>query len=169
MPSLELLLDPDAERALRAEWVNLADAGLPSQARHTGESNRPHVTLLYSSERLPQPYRLVGLPLEVTVASPVIFGSARHGFLLARLVRPSLRLLELHRTLHEEVGDLPGIDRLTRPGAWTAHVTLARKLSPAELATALTVIEPKRAIDATAVSGRMWESATKTVTPLPLA
>ncbi len=168
MPSLELLLDPDAEQALRAEWVTLADAGLPSQARHTGESNRPHITLLYSSERM-TPYRLLGLPLEVTVASPVIFGSARHGFLLARLVRPSLRLLELHRILHEEVGDLPGIDRLTRPGAWTAHVTLARKLSPAELATALTVIEPKRAVEATAVAGRMWESATKTVTPLLLA
>ncbi len=168
MPSLELLLDPDAERALRAEWVSLADAGLPSQARNTGDSNRPHITLLYSSERI-SPYRITGLPVEVTVASPVIFGSARNGFLLARLVRPNFRLLELHRILHEEVGELPGIDRLTRPGAWTAHVTLARKLSPAELATALTVIEPKRAIDATAVAGRLWESATKTVIPLPLA
>jgi len=167
MPSIELLLDEESEQALKAEWLALADAGLPSQARHTGASNRPHITLLYSDERL-NPPRVVGLPLPVTVASPVIFGSARRGFLVARLVRPSLPLLELHRTLHEEIGDLPGIDRLTRPGAWTPHVTLARRLTAAELATALTIIEPKRAIEGISVGARMWESATKTITDLAL-
>jgi 2'-5' RNA ligase superfamily len=168
MPSIELLLDRDAEGALRGEWQALADVGLPSQARHTAPSNRPHITLLYSNDSLDPP-RVVGLPLPVTVASPVIFGSARRGFLLARSVRPSLPLLELHRTLHEEVGDRPGIDRLTRPGAWTAHVTIARHLTPEQLAAALTVVEPKRAIEATAVAARLWESATKTITELALA
>lgn len=168
MPSIELLLDGAAEQALKDEWAVLLEAGLPSQARHTGASNRPHVTLLYSEEPLDPP-RIVGLPLPVTVASPVIFGSARRGFLLARLVRPSAALLELHRILHEEVGQLPGIDPLTRPGAWTAHVTLARRLTGEQLAAALTLVEPKRAIDGTAEAARLWSSATKTVTPLELA
>ncbi|BDZ46591.1 2'-5' RNA ligase family protein [Naasia aerilata] len=168
MPSIELLLDPVAEQELVAEWTALREADLPSQARHTGESNRPHVTLLYSEEPLDPP-RIVGLPIPVTVASPVIFGSARRGFLLARLVRPSAALLEVHRILHEEVGERPGIDRLTRPGAWTPHVTLARRLSGEQLAAALTLLDPKRAIDGTADAARLWSSATKTVTPLELA
>jgi 2'-5' RNA ligase len=167
MPSIELLLDEEAERALRAEWTALAEAGLPSQARHTGESNRPHVTLLYSNETL-EPPRIVGLPVPLTAGSPVIFGSARRGFVLARSIRPNAPLLELHRILHEEVGDLPGIDRLTRPGAWTPHITLARRVSPEQLGAALTVIDPHRAVEGRAVAARLWASATKTVTALEL-
>jgi hypothetical protein len=168
MPSIELLLDPASEEALREEWATLLEAGLPSQARHTGASNRPHVTLLYSEEML-EPPRIVGLPLAATAGSPVLFGSARRGFLLARLVRPSAGLLELHRILHEEVGERPGIDRLTRPGAWTPHITLARRLSGEQLATALTLLDPRRAIEGTAVAARLWASGTRTVTPLELA
>jgi hypothetical protein len=167
VPSIELLLDEDSEHALRGDWAALAEAGLPSQARHTGESNRPHVTLLYANESLTAP-RIVGLPVLVTAASPVIFGSARRGFLLARLVRPNAALLEVHRILHEEMGDPPGLDRLTRPGAWTPHITLARRLSGEQLAAALSVIDPHRAIEGTAVAARLWESATRTVTPLEL-
>ncbi|RYJ07055.1 MAG: 2'-5' RNA ligase family protein, partial [Actinomycetales bacterium] len=43
--SVELVLDPDLDAAVRGEWALLLDADLPSQARHTGESNAPHVTL----------------------------------------------------------------------------------------------------------------------------
>lgn len=168
MPSIELLLDPDTERALRGQWDTLAAAGLPSQARHPGEAGRPHVTLLWA-EAAPPPPRIVGLPVPVTAASPVIFGSARRGFLLARLVRPNSALLGLHRILHEEVDDLPGIDPLTRPGAWTPHITLARHLTAQQLAAALTVLDPRQTVSGTAVAARLWESATQTVTPLQLA
>ena len=48
MHSVELTLDDDTDRRIRTEWATLADAGLPSQARHTGESNRPHITLALS-------------------------------------------------------------------------------------------------------------------------
>ena len=43
--SVEILLDEAAEQVVRGQWVLLADAGLPSQARHTGTTNRPHITL----------------------------------------------------------------------------------------------------------------------------
>ena len=43
--SVELLLDPDADALIRNQWAQLAAAGLPSQALHTGDSNAPHVTL----------------------------------------------------------------------------------------------------------------------------
>jgi 2'-5' RNA ligase len=165
MPSLELTFDDAADAAVREDWVALQDAGLPSQARHTGASNRPHVTLLYSNDPLDPP-PITGLPIELTVATPLVFGSAKRGFLLARLVRPNRELLELHRLLHERAGDGPGVDPLTRPGAWTPHVTLARRIPADDLGRALSVVSPGRTIDAIAVAARHWDSATKTITPL---
>ena len=44
--SVELLLEPEAERGVVRVWEALLEAGLPSQARHTAPSNRPHVTLV---------------------------------------------------------------------------------------------------------------------------
>ena len=165
MPSIELLLDDTAEQELRSEWRTLLDAGLPSQARHTGESNRPHVTLLYSETPLEPPV-LAGLPLALAVASPVVFGSARRGFVLARLVRVTTDLLAVHAALHAAVDPAAQVDVLTRPGSWTPHVTLARRLSPAQLAQALELLDVRRAIPATASAGRLWDSASRTVTPL---
>jgi hypothetical protein len=43
--TVELLLDEALEAQVLAQWRALADAGLPSQALHTGPANRPHVTL----------------------------------------------------------------------------------------------------------------------------
>ena len=45
MQTVELLLDPTTDAAVRAEWQRLAEAGLPSQARHHGGTNAPHITL----------------------------------------------------------------------------------------------------------------------------
>lgn len=46
MQSIELLLDHATETAVRSEWRKLHDVGLQSLARHIGDSNRPHITLL---------------------------------------------------------------------------------------------------------------------------
>lgn len=165
MPSIELLLDPATEAALRAEWDALRDAGLPSQARHTSESNRPHLTLAYSATPLAPP-AVPGLPLDVTVASPVVFGSARSGYLLARLVRATEPLLALHRRLITRLGDTADLDLLSAPGAWTPHVTLARRLSAEQLGTAIGMLDARRALDGRAESARMWEKATGTLTAL---
>src|SRR4051794_15365587 len=43
--SVEILLDPVLERAVRDEWALLIEAGLPSAGRQTAPSNRPHITL----------------------------------------------------------------------------------------------------------------------------
>jgi len=165
MPSIELAFDDAADAAVREDWEALQEAGLPSQARHTGASNRPHVTLLYANEPLDPP-TITGLPMRLTIASPLVFGSAKRGFLLARLVRPSEELLRVHRLLHERVGDRPDIDPLTRPGAWTPHVTLARRIPADELGRALSIVSPGRSVDAIAVAARHWDLATRTVTPL---
>jgi hypothetical protein len=43
--SIELTLDEATDAAFRADWHTLLLAELPSQARHAGDSNRPHVTI----------------------------------------------------------------------------------------------------------------------------
>ncbi len=91
---MELVLDDAADRAVRASWSSLLRARLPSQGRHTGASNRPHVTLaLTRSATEPVRDRLAAiaadLPVELTVGALLVFGSRR--FILARLVVPNVR------------------------------------------------------------------------------
>jgi hypothetical protein len=160
--SVELLFDQGTEAAIRREWTALADAGLPSQARHTSPSNRPHVTLLVAQRIDPavdaalwEPARQ--LPLDCLVGAPMLFG--REALTLVRLIVPAAGLLRLHESVDSicarylAPGPLPHV----RPGRWTPHVTLARRLSPADLPAALA------AIDADGVAGtfarlRRWDS-----------
>lgn len=43
--TVELLPDAVTDSVVRTQWGALLAAGLPSQARHTGATNAPHVTL----------------------------------------------------------------------------------------------------------------------------
>lgn len=160
--SLELTLDPESDAVVRTEWAALAEAGLPSQARHTGESNAPHVTLLVRSEPTVLAPDRVGrmLPLGMRLGAPVLFGTGTHRT-LARLVVPSSSLLDLHVAVHVEAGagdDAPH----TRPGEWTPHVTLARRLPLDGLATALAALAARDGIDASAVAVRRWDARSRT-------
>ncbi|MGN6744332.1 MAG: 2'-5' RNA ligase family protein, partial [Amnibacterium sp.] len=139
--SVELLLDPDAERRIRAEWAALADAGLPSLASHRGESNRPHCTVAVAQDGLEpaadglravfRGWHLAERGLPVVVGPPVLFGGSRGSWVLARLVVPARPLITLHSAVHRPIEaaapDAEVVD-LTRPAAWTPHVTLARRM-----------------------------------------
>lgn len=162
--SVELLIDAESESAVRAEWAALAAAGLPSMAAHTAPSNRPHVTLLVRTA-LPA-LDATGLAFrpvfDVRLGGALLFGTGDRR-VLARSVIPSDELLALHRAVHDAAGagdDAPH----TRPGAWTPHVTLARRVRTADLARALNAVGGE--IRATARQLRRWDAATRTVTPL---
>ncbi|MEW2332379.1 hypothetical protein AB0880_31820 [Micromonospora chersina] len=45
MRTVELLCSPELDEAVRAAWDRLVAAGLPSLARNTHPTNRPHLTL----------------------------------------------------------------------------------------------------------------------------
>lgn len=164
MQSLELLLDPATDARLRAEWLRLIEAGLPSQARHPGETNAPHITLAVAQE-LPaelEPGLTAAagvLPLPVRLGSLVVFGSRR--LILSRLVVPDAALLALHDAVAEVVGRCPGVPDLLRPGAWTPHVTLARGLSPATIGEAITALGQVPPLEARAVGARRWDSVAR--------
>ncbi|TQJ31848.1 2'-5' RNA ligase family protein [Microbacterium sp. SLBN-146] len=160
--SIELLLDADTERAVRDDWRRLSDAGLSSLAAHTSPSNRPHVTLLARRELPVTDFGAAvrQLPIGIRLGDPITFD---HGsrVVLARPVRLDEPLTELHRTVHALAPpgeDLPH----TAPGAWTPHVTLARRLRREAVDHARELVGLPR--DGHATHMRRWDSALATVT-----
>jgi 2'-5' RNA ligase len=184
--SFELLLDEQSELDVRAEWEALAGAGLSSLAAHPSASNRPHITLLVRGEvATPDPSALAEtfrLPLPIVLGAPLLFGSGERR-VLARSVLASAELLRAHAGLHRLAGFGAGEDAPhTRPGDWTPHVTLARRLRLEDVPQALRLLDDVRAssqrsddrgaervdarVTSSAVELRRWDSASATVTPL---
>jgi 2'-5' RNA ligase len=169
--SLELLLDPDTEARIRAEWQALADAGLSSLAAHPSPSNRPHITLLVRPS-LPQLTReqlreVVALPLPLTIGDPMLFGAGERR-VLVRSVVPSEELQRLHAKLHAIAG--VGQDAAhTRPGEWTPHISLARRIRVNTIPQALRILDEvgdETARSAEATSLRRWDAVPGNVTDL---
>lgn len=159
--SVELLFDPETEDAIRGQWAALAEAGLPSQAHHRSPTNRPHVTLTVAARIEPAVdvalRELAGrLPLPCWIGAPLLFG---HGsVVLARLIVPDRGLLDFHESVdamcepHLSGGPFPH----ARPGQWTPHVTLARRLAPTDLAAALDAVSAETA-EGTFAGLRRWD------------
>ncbi|WP_461022622.1 2'-5' RNA ligase family protein [Thalassiella azotivora] len=158
--TVELVLDEGLDAMVRGEWAALLAAGLASQARHTGASNRPHVTMAVAAqlpEDLDAPLARAAarLPLPVRLGGLVVFGHRR--VVLARLVVASRALLDLHAAVHEVTADCPGQGRLSAPGAWTPHVTLARNVRRDDVPRALDVLLPVTEREGAAVAARRWD------------
>jgi hypothetical protein len=170
MHSIELLFDPETEATIRGIWDDLARAGLPSQAAHRSPSNRPHVTLAVAESIAPAvDDLLVGvaarLPLRCGVGAPLLFGSGKRA--LTRLVVPSAELIlmqaEVALTCLEHMR--PGPVEHTLPGAWTPHVTLCRRLGPADVAAALDVIG-SHDVSGSLAALRRWDGTARTEHPI---
>ena len=171
--SIELLLDSHSDAAIRAAWRALADAGLASQVNVKSSTNRPHITLLAAERISPDVDEVLRglaprLPLACVVGGHVVFGGPVFGgsrLTLARLIVPSTELL----ALHEEVYRL-ALPHLTgqpyphcRPGHWTAHATLGRRLTATEVGAALGLAaEAAPDLMAQAVALRRWDSDART-------
>ena len=155
--SVELLFDPETEAVIRASWDALRAAGVQAQAA----AARPHTTLTVANQIddavLPTLAGLAGaFPFEARIGAALVFG--RSAGILARLVVPSVELLDLHAEVarrtapHLRPGPLPH----TVPGDWTPHVTLARRVSPDRLAAALHIAARPADIAATVSGLRLW-------------
>jgi len=174
--SVELLLDDGTDGSVRAQWDLLAGTGLPSQARHAGPTNRPHVTVAVRAWLDPglEPAlrAAVGdLPLPLRLGGLTCFG--RNRFVLVRLVVPEVGLLALHAAVCSALGpdpdDVEARGNLA-PGRWTPHVTLARRLMPEQVGAALGVLSGAPGgtsdIDGHAVGCRRWDGEARRETSL---
>jgi hypothetical protein len=156
--TVELLFDADTESTIRHVWQALSDAGLASMA----QTSRPHVTAVVADAiaadvdalLLPVTERL---PIACVVGAPMLFG--RSTFVLVRLVVPSAELLSVHAVaLNVCMPYLtPGPAPNTVAGQWTPHVTLARRVDPAQLKRAVMIRRLGREIPGSIVGVRRWD------------
>ena len=156
--SIELVFDRDTEAAIRHIWADLAAVGIPSQA----PASRPHATMVVAEHIASDVDALLRplsqrLPLDCAIGAPVLFGRANVVF--ARLVVPTTDLLALHAEVHRLCLPhlVPGPMSNSLPGQWTAHVTLARRVSGAQLGRALRVAGRPSQIDGRFVGLRRWD------------
>ena len=165
--SVELVFDPDTEAAIRRIWDGLREAGIPSQA----PASRPHATLTVA-ERIdpavdaPLARLTDRFPMACRIGAPVMFGRAK--VVLARLVVPTAELLDLHAAVHgcalAHLQPAPMANVL--PGQWTAHVTLARRVGPAQLGRALRIAGKPSEITGSIVGLRRWDGNAKREYPI---
>jgi 2'-5' RNA ligase len=166
--SVELLFDDELDGAVRRDWAALAAADLPSQARHTGETNRPHITLTVAGSVLSYietalKAELTGqLPVPVRLGGLLVFAGRGGRHVLARTVVPNTELLELQAACAALFDGLPGVSPLLLPGAWTPHVTLARNLPTDWISTAVAALGELDDLDGAGATVRRWDSEGRT-------
>lgn len=160
--SIELVFDRDTEAALRRIWIELAAAGIPSQA----PASRPHVTLVVADAIAAEADTLLEsvsqqLPLSCVVGAPLMFGRAN--VVLARLVVPTAELLAVHAQVYRLCGPhlRPEPMATSAPGQWTPHVTLARRVGGAALGRATRIAGKRSQIDGSVAGLRRWDGTTK--------
>jgi 2'-5' RNA ligase len=165
MRSVELTLTDTSDTAFRVVWAALDEAGLASSGRSASPTNRPHITLVAgASLALPTwPASLVPPP-SVVLGGLTLFPAGRGRSVLVRAVVVDEALAAFHRAVHELV---PGGVPTSLPGHWSPHITLARRLTPPEVGTAVSVVAALPELASASVGGvRFWSGDDRTVTPL---
>ncbi|MGV9672338.1 2'-5' RNA ligase family protein [Gordonia sp. NPDC003504] len=149
--SVEFLLDDTSDQRIRHQWAALADAGLPNQASIRSSTNRPHVTAIaagHIASGIDAALSTVAmrLPFPASLGGIVVFGDG-HRRVVARLVVPTTELLSMHSAIVRlgsehatSDGHESGLFDHCRPGHWTPHVTLARRVEVEAIPDVLRVL-----------------------------
>jgi 2'-5' RNA ligase len=140
--AVEMYFDEAADRAVRAAWKALADAGI-STSMLDGIS-RPHVTLAVSDEIGATFKNALALfakevsPFELTFSHVGAFNTAEGVVFLAPTMTRSL--LDLHQRFHAFF-DQHAAKKWPYylPGAWVPHCTLAFRLDAERLVAAFAI------------------------------
>jgi hypothetical protein len=165
--SVELVFDQDTEAAVRHIWDGLREAGIPSQS----PASRPHVTLTVAERIEPEVDSLLRtladrFPFPCRIGAPLLFGRAKA--VLARLVVPTVELLDVHAEVHRiclphlSPGPMPN----ALPGQWTGHVTIARRLLPGQFGRAVRIAGKPTEIVGSVVGLRRWNGNAKSEYPI---
>ncbi|MDQ7879636.1 2'-5' RNA ligase family protein [Microbacterium sp. QXD-8] len=164
--SVELIPDAELDRAVRDDWDRLLGADLPSSGRNPAPSNRPHMTLAVRDRLDPSAFAGVAdlLPVTLELAGVVLLGH-RDRYVLARHVVVSAQLLAVHRAVAEIAGRPEPRYSNTGTDRWTPHITLARGLTAARLATAMRLVKAPNIVGQ-ATGARVWDAEARSVTTI---
>jgi 2'-5' RNA ligase len=168
MRTVELLGDDGLDRAVRSAWRRLDQAGFSSLARHRHPTNRPHVTLASAEQFPPGVVAVMAgalrvLPIGVQLDGLRFFGGPAG--MLAWAVDGGAVLRDLQAQVWAAL-DGAGRNPQHEPGAWTPHISLARRLPPGQTALAAQAVG-ETGVGGTLSGARSYDTVTRTVTPLP--
>ncbi|MEV0670214.1 2'-5' RNA ligase family protein [Mycobacterium sp. NPDC050441] len=165
--SVELVFDPDTEAAVRRIWDALRDADIPSQA----PASRPHSTLTVAQHIDGQAEAVLHeltdrFPLPCRLGATLIFG--RSAAVLARLLVPTEELVEIQAEVYRLCLPFmaPAPMPHAEPGNWTPHVTLARRIAPVRLTTAVRIAGRPAEIVGQVTGLRHWDGDKRVEYPI---
>ncbi len=162
--SIELVLSPASDAAVRAAWDELIADGLPSLGRHVSESNAPHVTLTAGQDLVCPVGFDAPVPTVLRVGGVLLFPAGTERSVLVRAVVLDPALAAFHAAVHRAA---PGGVDTALPGSWSPHLTLARRVRDVDLPRAVVALRRAPLPDVLEVGGvRFWDGETGTVTPL---
>ncbi len=168
MRTVELVCSPELDAAVRAGWDRLAGAGLPSLARNTHPSNRPHLTLAAVDEFPPGAFARLAALLDAALPLPARFGDVTvldGSAPLVWLVEPDPGLVALHRAVWTVLADADGRNPWHEPGRWRPHLSLALRFRDADRALARAVVGSGRPTGSF-VAARSYDSADRSTAAL---
>lgn len=149
-------------------WEALSRTG--GHSPHT--TSRPHVTLVVAdtiAAEVDEPLTAVTqrLPMPCRLSAVTLFGSGSR-FTLVRLVVPTAPLLSLQAEVHALSRPfLHGPAAHTAPGGWTPHITLARRVDPAQLPSLVALRALARDVAGSFVGLRHWDGQHRVEHPIP--
>ena len=100
------------------------------------------------------------------IGAPLFFGRTKA--VLARLVVPTAALLDTHAQVHRLACRtcIPGPMPNALPDEWTAHVTVARRVVPAQMGRAVRVAGKPQEIKGAVAGLRRWDGNAKREYPI---
>ena len=168
--ALELYLDTDATRRVRALWAALEREGIPSLASLQNERHRPHVSLAAAHRLHPDDVAaaLGDLPVGRGLTLDMEFVGQFVGRVLWLGVTVTPDLLDHHRTVHDRLA-ARGVEIWEHylPGRWVPHCTISLRVPNPQMATAVRRCLEVLPIHATVTGASVTDHANGIAHPLP--
>ncbi|GIF62295.1 2'-5' RNA ligase [Asanoa ishikariensis] len=168
--ALELYLDTDATRRLRALWKALEAEGIPTLASLQDSKHRPHVSLAAASQLSPSAVAsaLGDAPVGRDLVLDLDFVGQFVGRVLWLGVTPTEALLERHRAVHDRLaaGGVSVWDHY-RPGLWVPHCTVSLRVPNPLMGAAVRRCLEILPLRATVTGASVTDHANDIAHPLP--
>ncbi|NRN66168.1 2'-5' RNA ligase [Kibdelosporangium sp. 4NS15] len=151
--TVAVFFDDEAERAVRALWRRLDQAGVPSLAKHPNGRWAPRVTFA-AAKQIPRRTRDLLKDELRTLAIPNLwlsnlgtFPSTENVLMLGAVV--DAELLAVHSAVHDVLaGRVQSPQAYWLPGSWTPHCTLTQGVEHHQLVEGFAALHPVDRIEA---------------------